>query len=249
MLLAMTAWHLPRDRRILSCALESGTAASWVALDLRLGLNPPFQMERLTYQRPIVAYHGCGRSLAEQVLLGKAELKMSENDYDWLGKSIYFWEHGPRRAYDWARWRAEHPGKSVERRIKTPYVLGAHIQLGACFDLLDTSHSGLLAKMFPVYTESCAKRRVPIPENKSTPGSNAFDLVLRYRDCAVINWCIEIIEAEEDVRFDTVRCIFSEGEPVFEGSKIMEKSHIQVAVRNPMAIIGVFKPNLDFLPG
>ncbi len=204
-------------------------------------------MERLIYQRPIVAYHGCDRKVAERVLLGAQKLKMSENNYDWLGRGIYFWEHGPQRAYDWAKWRAKHPGKSKERRITTPYVLGAHVHLGRCFDLLDTSHTRLLTEMFPIYSESCKERGVALPKNCSVAGANPGDLVLRLLDCAVVNWCLEIIEQEENVTFDTVRCVFSEGVPVFEGSRILQKSHIQIAVRDPAAIIGFFKPNLDFV--
>ena len=32
------------------------------------------------------------------VLLRGEPLQPSENDYDWLGRGIYFWEHGPQRA-------------------------------------------------------------------------------------------------------------------------------------------------------
>ena len=71
--------------------------------------------------------------------------------------------------------------------------------------------------------------------------------MLRYRDCAVVNWCLEMLEKVAGQRYDTVRCIFSEGEPAFAGSKILSKSHIQIAVRDPEMILGFFKPNLDFV--
>ena len=32
-----------------------------------------------------------------------ANLNSSENDYDWLGSGIYFWEEGPKRALEWAQ--------------------------------------------------------------------------------------------------------------------------------------------------
>ena len=43
----------------------------------------------------ILGYHGCDRGIGEAGLPGKAELKVSENAYDWLGHGIYFWEHNP----------------------------------------------------------------------------------------------------------------------------------------------------------
>jgi hypothetical protein len=42
--------------------------------------------------------------------------------------------------------------------------------------------------------------------------------------------------------FQTVRGVFIEGGEAFPGSCIMEKSHIQIAVRDPACIIGVFQP-------
>jgi hypothetical protein len=45
-------------------------------------------------------------------------------------------------------------------------------------------------------------------------------------------------------RFDTVRCGFTEGARAFPGSGIFRKSHIQIAVRNPACILGVFRPTL-----
>jgi hypothetical protein len=59
-------------------------------------------MPPLTYQRNIIGYHGCDAIVVEKVLAGKARLNVSTNAYDWLGQGIYFWEHGPQRAYEWA---------------------------------------------------------------------------------------------------------------------------------------------------
>jgi len=42
--------------------------------------------------------------------------------------------------------------------------------------------------------------------------------------------------------YDSVRGMFQEDEPAFEGSSIHMKSHIQIAIRNPACIIGYFKP-------
>lgn len=42
--------------------------------------------------------------------------------------------------------------------------------------------------------------------------------------------------------FDTVRGMFTEGHPLYDGSGFHEQSHVQIAVRNPALIKGVFLP-------
>jgi len=49
-----------------------------------------------------VGYHGCDRGLVERVVAGKDELKPSQNDWDWLGHGVYFWEDSCARALRWA---------------------------------------------------------------------------------------------------------------------------------------------------
>jgi hypothetical protein len=41
-----------------------------------------------------------------------------------------------------------------------------------------------------------------------------------------------------------VRGGFLEGEPVFPGSGILRESHIQISVRNPTCVLGVFRPRV-----
>jgi hypothetical protein len=88
------------------------------------------------YARTVIGYHGCRRSVAKALLDG-GPFKTSENDYDWLGRGIYFWEHGPDRALRWAK------------KYRHPAVVGAVIQLGKCFDLLDTRYTNDLGEFYP----------------------------------------------------------------------------------------------------
>lgn len=87
-------------------------------------------MDLLSYQRTVFAFHGCDRRLRDAVLTGKKRLNASLNTYDWLGSGIYFWEHGPMRALEWAMQQSKRKGA----KIKEPAVVGAIIQLGNCFD-------------------------------------------------------------------------------------------------------------------
>jgi hypothetical protein len=59
----------------------------------------------------------------------------------------------------------------------------------------------------------------------------------------VLNWYLALA-AQEGEPYDTVRCGFTEGDPVYEGSGIYQQSHIQLAVRNTSCVLGVFRPTM-----
>jgi hypothetical protein len=194
-------------------------------------------MGQRTYQRIVIGYHGCDAAVAERVLAGKALLQLSRNAYDWLGEGIYFWEHGPRRAREWAIEQANLSGAKVEE----PSVLGAKINLGECLDLLDTANTRLLGKWYIEFRRFAQHNRARMPENRDAPGGRRGDRVLRFRDRAVVDYTVRRVTEEEGIKYQTVRGVFLEGEPAFPGSKIALKSHIQVAVRNPDCILGFFR--------
>jgi hypothetical protein len=181
--------------------------------------------------RLIFAYHGCDRELRDQVLRGEKALKESTNDYDWLGKGIYFWENGPTRAMEWA--------KNLHKRgkIRHPSVIGAIIDLGKCFDLLDVQYPLILSDYHSPLVTALEKRGIGYQRTLPLM-SGDHDLLLRKLDCAVINFAISALGNE----FDTVRGVFQEGGPAFENSRIYQKSHIQIAVRNPACIRCYFMP-------
>jgi hypothetical protein len=192
----------------------------------------------LNYQRMIIGYHGCDAAVVSNVLSGGDALTPSERDYDWLGPGIYFWEHGPQRAYDWAKDEKQRdPSK-----IQTPAVLGAYINLGQCFDLLDTANTRLLQEMYPEFKRLTLESGRPMPENKAVPGLLNPDKVLRFLDCAVIKFSLDKL-AELDSTYHTVRGIFVEGGEAFPGAGIMLKSHVQIAVRDPRCVLGFFRPS------
>ena len=61
----------------------------------------------------------------------------------------------------------------------------------------------------------------------------------------MLNYSIPIISDVYGSPFHTVRGVFQEGEPAFDGAGVKLKSHIQVAVRDPRAIVGYFRPETD----
>jgi hypothetical protein len=192
-------------------------------------MNRDFQHQRL-----VLAYHGCEEAIANEVLLSGTALRQSQKDYDWLGSGIYFWEHGPERALEWAK---------AKKDIKKPAVLGAVIHLGQCFDLLDRGATQVLADAFPDFKNQMESQGRELPLNKQLSPSDE-DWLLRRLDCSVFNWLLDFLDADSaSPSFDSVRGLFQEDAPVFPDSGIKLKSHIQIAIRNPSCILGYFKPS------
>ncbi len=184
----------------------------------------------MQYDRTIIAYHGCDVETAQALLDGES-FKPSVNDYDWLGHGIYFWEYGVDRVWRFA------VDQQVDGRVRVPAVIGALVQLGNCFDLLDTRFTHDLTQFYPRWRELMTTSEAQLPQNRG----NRPDWKGRYLDCAVFN---AYFSSEDDFgrHYDTVRGCFREGDPVYPGASIHAESHIQIAVRNPACILGVFRP-------
>lgn len=185
------------------------------------------------FSRVVIGYHGCEKQFADALLTGSTPIqdwKTSKNEWDWLGNGIYFFEHSPDRALRWAR--EKHLGKNQQ-----PAVVGAILQLGQCFDLLDESITSLLAETYEELSQVFANKGVQLPKNHGCEGK------LRKLDCFVINECLHK-RREEGSEYDTVRCAFLEGVPIYPTSGFSKESHIQIAVRNSACILGIFKPNI-----
>lgn len=185
----------------------------------------------------VLGFHGCDKSLVDKVLTGDKTLKNSDNEYDWLGHGVYFWENSVSRAFEFAQFLKDHPRKS-RSPIEKPAVIGAIINLGYCLDLLDYSNLQLLKSAYEVlkisHDASNFPQNIKIGELK--------ELMLRDLDCAVIETLHKIMEKEEKRKFDSVKGVFFEGAELYPGAGFREKDHIQICIRNPNCIKGFFKP-------
>jgi hypothetical protein len=177
----------------------------------------------------VLGYHGCDASVAED-LLSNRPFVLSNNIYDWLGSGIYFWEANPLRGLEFAREASRRKPKTVSR----PAVVGAVIDLGYCLDL--TTSRGLQATKtaFTRLQQIYKKAGIPLPENQPNG-------VLNYLDCAVLNYLHYIQSVDGKPPFDSVKGVFIERPPLYVGSAFGVKNHIQIAVRNPDCIKGVFR--------
>lgn len=187
----------------------------------------------------MLGYHGCDRATAQKAVLEGVSILHSDRDYDWLGPGAYFWESDPTRALEWARW------KKQIGAYKEPAVIGAVIDLRNCLDLVSRDDIELLRAAHKSFLQVQAKAGLPIPKNGNPKGAKDKDRVLRFLDCAVLRHLHEILDqlATSDPsieKFDTVRGMFVEGGKAYAGSGIYRKSHVQLAVRNPACIKGIF---------
>jgi hypothetical protein len=94
---------------------------------------------------------------------------------------------------------------------------------------------------FAMLEKMHGKTRRRLPAN----GGDTPDKKLRRLDCAVLNLYLRHLQENEGIVYDTVRCGFVEGPPAFKGSGIMHQSHVQLAVRTPACIVGVFRPTMN----
>lgn len=192
------------------------------------------------FGRVVLGYHGCPPDRTEALefirgLIGGTnevrDWRPSGNEYDWLGGGIYFWEYGPNRAKQWA-------GENGE-------VIGALIQLGNCFDLTDPGCERLLQDTFTTLSSEFQSEGKTLPNND---GAGGFS---RKLDRLVLDTAMEFVDRvavenqQPEASFQTVRSAFEEGESAFPGSKLLTQTHIQIAVRDPNCILGIFRPNFD----
>lgn len=172
------------------------------------------------FARIVIGYHACTEEFARDLLLGTRPIRdwtPSTNEWDWLGHGSYFWEHSLERALRWGREKFA-PGGAA------PAVLGAVIQLGRCFDLLNEAITAILAKSYRELEQAYQEASLPLPKNRGR------DWKRRELDCLVLNDCLKRLKATVP-EYDTVRGAFLEGDPVYPGAGFSQEAHLQIAVR------------------
>jgi hypothetical protein len=165
--------------------------------------------------------------------------KTSRKSFDWLGRGFYFWENNYERALQWAI------DKKIRGKIKEPAVIGAVLYLGYCCDLLDQKYIKLLAQYAASLKTKCEETGEKYPQNEDLATDLYKNRILRNLDCDIANHGHSTYKI-----FDSTRGAFIEGGPAFEGIEIREKTHIQICIRNPNCIKGLFLPRkeIDFAP-
>jgi hypothetical protein len=86
----------------------------------------------------------------------------------------------------------------------------------------------------------------PIPKNVDPAKDLTGNRILRRLDCAVMNYLFEIQKTAQETdpngqSFLTVRALFPEGDELYPNAGFWEKTHIQICVREPERVLGVFR--------
>lgn len=203
-------------------------------------------------ERPnlMIGFHGCDEFVRDDLVNKPDNVKSSKEAFDWLGHGFYIWENNYARAVQWAKDKAR-------RGVLThPSVVGVVYQLNNCLDFTDSEYINLLGTYYEIMKKEFELSEIDLPKNKNLPKDNNNDLILRELDCAVIQYLHQKVEEEINEqhakngysalkRFDTVRGVFTEGGPAFEGAGIQTKNHIQICIRNLNCIKGFFIPRKE----
>lgn len=185
----------------------------------------------------VIGFHGCEKSVRDEIVTGCTMMKPSQNCYDWLGAGFYFWQNNYDRAMDFAM---NPPGRNPFRE---PAVLGAVFSLGNCLDLSDKECIDLVKHSYNGLEMSFESGGMKMPVNRNVPGST--DQVLRELDCAVIEYVHKVTDQSGKTPFDSLRGVFMEGNPIYQGAGFFEKTHVQICIRNPNCIKGFFIPRKE----
>jgi hypothetical protein len=103
--------------------------------------------------------------------------------------------------------------------------------------LTDTKHQDVIRSAYNGIVTLCEKHSSKLPRNT---------VKARKLDCAVINAAIELNRAQNYPEFDSIRSPYFEGNPLYPDAYFMDKTHIQICIRNPECIKGYFLPK-EFL--
>jgi hypothetical protein len=180
------------------------------------------------YDRTVIGFHGTDRATADRLVRGDP-FTSSTREIEWLGTGIYFWEHAPKQAWDWATKVREHA---------QPAVVGAVFRLGNCFDLLDPGNMTILRAYKEELVAGLIAAHEPVPENHRKH---------KKLDCAVFNHMLRIsTEAKQPIEsFRAVYVPANRYARVWKGSWINAETHVQVSVTNPKNILAVWRVKAD----
>ena len=184
----------------------------------------------------VLGYHGCDEDDAVRIIARSTEMRPSRNDYDWLGRGIYFWEGSPNRALQWAH------DQKTRGRVNKPFVIGAALDLGLCLDLTTTEGTTLLREAYLDFARAAGEEGLALPVNSSDR-----DRLRRPLDCAVIEWLHGRRQNLGLPAVQSVRALLAEGDELYPGAGFREKTHTQLAIVDARCIRGLFRvPSTEF---
>ena len=179
-------------------------------------------MQRPREENYVRGYHATSKEAANDIL--ENEFKESRGPNHWLGRGIYFFQEAPAFARHWVtKERKEGP-------IPNPVIIAADIEVVGFLDLLEHGWGEARRKTY----DHLQKRRTKLFERakreqpKYKPGSRPSRHPL---DRYVIDVAVRLLR-KEGLYIRAVRAVFLEGKPLYENSHLMDRQHVQIAVRD-----------------
>ncbi len=123
----------------------------------------------------VIGYHGCDAEIAAQLLTEPEKFIKSNNEHEWLGHGMYFWENNMKRGLDWAF------QKYQKNYIKQPAVVGALLDLRNCCDFSDQRYLNLVSSYYSDLVEERAMQGRIMPVNFAPKGTLHKDIVSEAR--------------------------------------------------------------------
>jgi len=99
------------------------------------------------------------------------------------------------------------------KKLETPFVVGAVIHLGYCFDMLESHSLQILQTCYFSFKETCLKVGLKMPINKDI-GTDT-DKLLRKLDCAVFEYMHNEMKKDHAKPVDSIIAAFWEGKELY----------------------------------
>lgn len=166
----------------------------------------------------IYGYHGTSAEAAAAIL--QDGFNISSNEYDWLGKGVYFWQDAPLRAWTWAN----------QNYHDNPAVIRSSIRLENCMDLLDIKWFPFIRRVYNSFVAEYESTNQTLPQ-QNPERSKAHRL-----DCAFFDYTVEKVLQPEGQIVKAIRSVFVEGDRIFPNSAVFDLAHVQIAIRDTALI-------------
>lgn len=105
--------------------------------------------------------------------------------------------------------------------------------MGNCLNLTESSSFVFLREAYKSLRLTYDKSGIDLPKN--IKGA-------RMLDCAVIMHVHKLWELRGFPSYDSVRGAFPEGDAIYDGAMIQDRTHIQICLRSHKSILGYFLP-------
>lgn len=182
---------------------------------------------RIFVNYSVIGFHATTQERGLSIL--REGFKRSHNRYDWLGNGAYFYQDAPGYALEWAR-RERRDGA-----IENPFIIVVKISCDGFLDLLDAGWADALRTIYDRLNDK-AKREFTIAQQKQKAHEPKKRAMAHPLDRYVIEATVGVLR-RKGVYIRAVRAVFLEGVPIFEKSHLLDRAHIQIAVRDTSLVM------------